>query len=123
MLHLKLNGFSSRGAGEPAMVFISSGCAKDPSHNINKSTMSIICPCPFEWFKEWSQERCMHRGAKYKELKTLIESKLMQIFYEELPHLKGTVDFIETASPLTYDTYLGTSGGSVYGIKKARIIN
>ena len=60
----------------------------------------------------------MHRGVSYITLKRRVENKLREIFLKRFPHLQDSIDFVETGSPITYDTYLGTVEGSIYGTYK-----
>lgn len=93
--------------GEPAMTFISFNCAKDPAAAHNKATVSLVCPVA-----------CFERGDQYSSKKETIETMLCDILYEQFPHLKAHEVFRFSGSPSTFDDYIGTLDGVIYGTKK-----
>uniref|UniRef100_H3AY50 Retinol saturase, tandem duplicate 2 n=1 Tax=Latimeria chalumnae TaxID=7897 RepID=H3AY50_LATCH len=76
------------------MIFISFPSAKDPTWNDRypgKSTMIIVSVACYEWFEEWKDEKVMHRGSRYDDLKMTITSKMIEQALELFPQLEGKV--------------------------------
>ena len=63
------------------LMFISFPSTKDPTYNDRypgKSTCVIVTVTPYEWFMEWKDERVMHRGEDYEQLKNAIGMQMWQ---------------------------------------------
>lgn len=102
------------------IVFISFGCAKDPafSDDNDKTFATIITPVSMNWFLSGKTKRVGHRGDIYNYNKKLVEQKLLEVFYEQFPNLKSNITFFESGTPYTFDSYIGSVNGVMYGIKK-----
>lgn len=66
----------------------------------------------------WSDTTIGRRGADYETFKTEKANRLIMEVEKDFPGLRGSIDSIFTASPLTYRDYTGTQDGSMYGVAK-----
>jgi all-trans-retinol 13,14-reductase len=58
----------------------------------------------------------MKRGKDYEQLKAEMSDRLLEILYQQLPHLKGKVDHQELSTPLTTQNFVNYKEGEIYGI-------
>jgi len=56
--------------------------------------------------------------SKYLEAKEKKLSEVLDLAYEGLPALKGAIEKVWTSTPLTWQRYTGTPGGSSFGVRK-----
>lgn len=80
------------------------------SPSINKESVSSItlqCLCPNCWKDNWGSGN----RKEYLRLKELVQRKMLELFGEALPELVDKIDYIESATPRTYERYtLNTNG-------------
>ncbi len=55
---------------------------------------------------------------KYEQWKNEKSERLLNAVYANYPELKNAVESYSVATPLTFERYLGSPGGSMYGIKR-----
>ena len=63
------------------LMFLSFPSTKDPTYNERypgKTTCAIITVTPYEWFEQWKDERVLHRGQDYDQIKNAIGMQLWQ---------------------------------------------
>lgn len=65
-------------------------------------------------FKEYEGTMWKDRGEGYKQLKTNICERLLDMLRKDHPDLVDLVDFYELATPLTYAHFLHSRGGGFY---------
>ncbi len=58
------------------------------------------------------------RTSAYLEYKQQETDNLVSQFKKLLPEVNGSVKVVDSATPLTYERYTGTPGGSMYGVKQ-----
>ena len=100
-------------------VFISFPSAKDPdfeNRHPGRATIEVIALAPYTWFERWRDTRWKKRGAEYDAFKERIAQRMLERLYEQLPLLRGKVDYFELATPLTTRHFSGYGQGEIYGV-------
>ena len=70
----------------------------------------------FEMFSKWDGSTWMKRGDDYLALKEKIAQRLLKKLYEQLPQLKGRIQYYELSTPLSTKFFTNYSKGEIYGI-------
>ncbi len=81
----------------------------------NHRSFTAIMPYGFEPFKQWSDSKLNNRPEEYKRFKAKLAYKVEQQFFKRCPEMKGRVEFIDCATPLTLRDYCSSPYGSMYG--------
>ena len=68
--------------------------------------------------EQWKGTRVGHRGEDYEAFKHEKAERLITVLEQEFPGLRDNIADYYTSTPLTYQDYTGTEGGSMYGIAK-----
>ena len=74
-------GAEEAGTVDIPLMFISFPSTKDPEwekRHPGKSTATIITFAAYEWFEQWKDERIMHRGDEYEDLKNRIGKRMWE---------------------------------------------
>lgn len=104
----------------PIPMFIGFPCTKDSTWNERfpgKSNAVILTLSKYEQFEEWKDNRQGHRGVEYNELKNKISERILnEGLYHYFPKTKGTVDYISTSTPITFNHFIGSTKGEAYGL-------
>jgi all-trans-retinol 13,14-reductase len=107
----------------PLPLFIGFPCAKDSTWSERfpgKSNAVIMTVQKHEWWEQWQDKRQGHRGAEYEELKRKIGDRILEEgLYHYYPQTRGKVTFTMTGSSLTFNHYIGSERGEVYGLDSA----
>lgn len=101
------------------LVFLSFPSAKDPTfaeRHPGRSTIDVIVPTPYAWFRRWEDTRWKKRGADYDGLKTRLTERLLAVLYERVPSVKGKVAFRELSTPLSTRHFANYAHGELYGL-------
>jgi phytoene dehydrogenase-like protein len=76
-----------------------------------RSSLMIQSICPAHWQDDW------HHGdpASYRALKTQVRDRLVARAETVVPGLGAAVEFVDAATPLTYERYTGNTDGATSG--------
>ncbi len=99
--------------------YISFPSSKDPAwdqHYAGKSTIDVISLAPYEWFKKWENQPWKNRGAEYDDFKQTLAQKLLEDVYQQVPQVRGKVDYYELSTPLSTKHFNHYGTGEVYGL-------
>lgn len=101
------------------VVYLSFPSAKDPDYQRRwpgTSTIEIVAPCHYETFEPWRNTGWGKRGDAYDQLKTRYSERLLEVLYQQLPQLRGKVDYYETSTPLSNAYFCRYERGECYGL-------
>ena len=101
-------------AGGPAGAYVSfpslkAGDGRAPTAEI----VAIVAP---ELFGKWRGAGERERKAGYAEAKARIADGLIALAERHIPGLKGLIDYVEVATPLTLEHFDTRPGGRMYGL-------
>ncbi|AKF85569.1 hypothetical protein MFUL124B02_13655 [Myxococcus fulvus 124B02] len=102
------------------VVYLSSSSARDPSwarRHPGRSTLTALCPAPYDWFEKWEGTRWRRRGAEYDDFKARLAERLLSVVLEQFPQLKGRVEYQELSTPLSTAHFAHRPRGSIYGLE------
>ncbi len=102
------------------MTFISFPSAKDPDFERRHpgcATIDVVSFAPYAWFERWQDTRWKDRGGEYEALKHRLAQRLLQTLFEQVPQLRGKVDYHELSTPLTTRHFCNYGHGEIYGIE------
>ena len=100
------------------LLFLSFPSTKDPTWNERfpgKSTCEIVSLAAYDWFAKWKDEKVMHRGEDYEEIKQRIGKRMWEQICRFYPNLKDKVEYFDVGSPLSNQYYIAASRGEFYG--------
>lgn len=80
--------------------------------------VTLLSPMHFSLCEKWSNTTIGHRGEDYQEFKERYTEAIIDFTEQFYPGLRGNIDKIYAASPLTYRDYISVPEGSAYGIVK-----
>ncbi len=103
------------GRVSPAESVIYISAALDP--HSGKTAVTAIIPAAFETFAQWADSKLGKRPEEYKQFKASVLDSFEKEIYRRMPELKGSVTFIDGATPLTIRDYCATPTGSLYGLR------
>lgn len=103
-----------KGANIPGVLM----CMQPNSRNQYTDVISLLTPMPFEQCARWADTTIGRRGDDYKAFKEHFGNAVIDFVSQFNPNLKENIEFIHTASPLTYRDYTSTPEGSAYGLVK-----
>ncbi len=114
-----LAAYLANPAGPLPFVYISFPSAKDPTfaeHYPGRSTLQLIAPAKYEWFRAWEDQPWKKRGESYEALKQTFTDRLLKTLYEHVPQVRGKIDHAELSSPLSTRHFAGYAQGETYGL-------
>lgn len=80
--------------------------------------MTLMVPVNTSEFNQWADSTVERRGKEYKEFKDQYTNQVLEFLRQKGFDFKDNIEFILTASPLTFRDYMGTTDGAAYGILK-----
>lgn len=102
------------------LMYLSFPSAKDPAWAANypgKSTIDVIAPAPWEWFKRWIDTPWKQRGSDYDDYKAQLSERLLAEIYKQVPQTRGKVDHFELSTPLSTAHFSNYATGELYGLE------
>lgn len=78
----------------------------------------ILCYMQMKDVEQWRETHVGRRGEAYEAFKREKAEKLIASVETQFPGLSDAILHYYTSTPLTYQDYTGTEGGSMYGIAK-----
>ena len=106
-------------AEDMPLVFLINDGAKDPDYakrHPGKSTVTLVAPTKYEWFKAWAETSHCQRGDLYERTKAEMKDYLLSVLYKHFPKTEGKVAFCELGTPLSSNKYLGRESGEIYNL-------
>ena len=101
------------------LVYISFPSAKDPTwdqHYPGKSTVEVVTLGRYEDYVQWRGSTWNQRGEGYEAYKQKITDTLLETLYQQMPQLRGTVDYAELSTPLSTEWFQLNDRGEIYGL-------
>ncbi|TFH51875.1 FAD-dependent oxidoreductase [Actinomyces viscosus] len=98
--------------GRPHDVFVSFPSLKSGE---SPHTAELISFCDAKVFRPWADHPRGDRGSDYSALKECIGSGMLDLAESAAPGLTEIVDYMEVATPLTYEHYTTHPAGAFYG--------
>jgi phytoene dehydrogenase-like protein len=101
-------------------VYISCSSARDStwsSRHSGKTVMEMVSVMPYESFSQWSGTSWGKRSDDYLRMKTELQKRLLDVLFEQYPHLKGRVSYCELSTPLSTQYFMRYSKGEIYGLE------
>jgi phytoene dehydrogenase-like protein len=99
----------------PAMVFCS---ALPRGADTGHSVVAMIGMAPDD-VAPFAQSRVRTRGEAYLAFKRSIAARILEVVKNRWPETAGSLEIVETCSPLTFRDYTLAPGGTAYGISKS----
>ncbi|XP_068118206.1 all-trans-retinol 13,14-reductase-like [Hyperolius riggenbachi] len=100
------------------IMFITFPSAKDPTYqqrHPGHSCMIALTMAPYSWFSEWSGQTPRQRGEEYHNKKMKLAQNMVDRATQEFPQLEGKIEYMEAATPVSFEHYLAAPQGSMYG--------
>lgn len=115
-----LENFYNDPDNAPIPMFIGFPCAKDSTWSERypgKSNAVILTMIDYKLFEQWENTTQGKRGNDYEILKQHFENRILEEgLYKYYPQCREKVDFTLVGSPLTFNYYIGSQKGEVYGL-------
>ncbi len=101
--------------GQPALVIIRSA---DEAPNGAGTGLCILEPSFYENVSLWSESQRGRRPQEYLDYKQSRIDSIKQHIFKVLPACRGSLEFLDAGSVLTFKDYLHSPDGSAYGVKQ-----
>lgn len=101
-------------------VYISFPSAKDPTFTKRfpgRATIQAMAPAPYDQFGAWREQPWHRRGDDYEQYKADFAARLQRVLEEQVPQVRGKIDFAEASTPVTTDHFANTTRGEIYGLE------
>ncbi|MGE0791675.1 MAG: phytoene desaturase family protein [Sandaracinaceae bacterium] len=110
----------ARGHGdEPPGLFLSRGCAIDPSWDTRhpgRSSIVALVQAPYEPFDAWADQPRGRREEAYRVRKARLTASVLRSVLAELPAIEGAIDHAELSTPVSTRTFTGHARGETVGL-------
>ena len=96
-------------------------CAKDSTWNTRypgKSNAVILTMAKYDMFKKWEDTKLGKRGEDYEEFKKIFGERIIKEgLHHYYPKTIGKVKYLDVATPLSFNYYINSLQGEVYGLE------
>jgi len=99
--------------GRAAMAYLSFPSLKDP--RARRHTAEIIAPFSYRALEAHREEPWRRRGADYEAAKNRMTQTLLDFIERHHPGFRDLVEYLELATPLTFEHFTAAPSGSIYG--------
>jgi phytoene dehydrogenase-like protein len=91
-----------------------------PRSENDQYTNSITVNTYMDWkdVAPWANTTVENRGEDYRAFKKQKAEKLLDVLEHDFPGIRSKTDAYYTSTPLTYQNYIGSHKGSMYGLLK-----
>ena len=100
-------------------AWITSASLKDPDNprlcRPGQTNLQIITGAPAS-HDFWAVDAALTRGARYQERKRQLRDQAIASAERAIPGISTAIAYEETATPITLERYLRSTGGTSYGI-------
>jgi prolycopene isomerase len=107
--------------GDPdtSALLVMAPAARDPSlAPAGKSSLTIQCPAYFEQHARWATGPELARGEAYRACKQAFAERLLARVERQLvPDLRGRIEHLSVATPITFWRYSANRAGSIMGTR------
>ena len=105
----------------PQSLFICTSAVKNQGGF--SDSMSVMAYMNYDEVEKWNSSfntvaESSDRGEEYSQFKRVKEEQVIEKLEEVFPDIRKSIKGVYCFTPLTYKDYIGTSDGSLYGIKK-----
>eukprot|EP01083_Nonionella_stella_P004627 13438_1 len=104
----------------PIPLFMGFPCCKDKSWNDRypgKSNAVILSVCDFKEFEQWKDRKQGKRGKEYEAKKEMYCQRILnEGLFKYFPKTRDKILFTEIGTPLTFNHFIGSNRGEVYGL-------
>jgi phytoene dehydrogenase-like protein len=80
-----------------------------------RSEVILGIPIASQFENNWGMDESGRRGKAYRETKRRLADRLVDVAEDVMPGLRGHIQVMETATPLTYERYARHIGGAYLG--------
>jgi all-trans-retinol 13,14-reductase len=106
-------------ATDAPKLLVSFPSLKDPMHEAGekqKHTGEVVTLVNWEVFSKWEKSRHGDRPEGYRELKQLIEEKMLARFKRYFPEIASLITYHELSTPLSMVHFVRRQQGASYGL-------
>lgn len=93
-------------------------CMQPNSVSEYTKVVTLLTPMPLYVLEKWNNTFVGRRGEEYEEFKSKYSEAVIDFVCRYHPYLKGCIEKVYAATPLSYRDYTSTPAGSAYGIVK-----
>lgn len=107
---------NDQGSEWPGYFMFYTGCSsQNQKWAENASVMTYL---NYDEVRKWKGTQKEHRGEAYLEFKQQKETLLLQFLEQKFPGINAKIQSCYSATPLSYEHYIGAPEGAAYGIEK-----
>ncbi|PID54987.1 MAG: FAD-dependent oxidoreductase [Gammaproteobacteria bacterium] len=117
--HENIDNFMADHTKPFPVVYVSFPSAKDPSFQSRypgRSTIEIVAPASFNAWAKWKGTVWGKRGEDYEAFREYFADRMLEALYQQMPHLRGKIDYYEASTPLSTDFFCYYDEGEIYGL-------